>query len=87
MEEDTATGDVAKLACMEVGGTVPRQTNLDRKVNLVSPSLSSLSHFYLVLSMRCNSIAVGRLISPKLILFSLNQLQGLQKSSSTVKFS
>jgi hypothetical protein len=30
MEEDTATGDVAKLARMEVGGTVPRQANLDR---------------------------------------------------------
>jgi hypothetical protein len=29
MEEDTAARNVAKLARMEVGGTVPRQTNLD----------------------------------------------------------
>jgi hypothetical protein len=87
VEENTAAGDITKLARMEVSRAVSRQANLDWKVNFVTPGLSSLSHFYLVLSIGCNSIAVGRLISPELILFTLKQLHDPAEPIPGVKFS
>jgi hypothetical protein len=75
MEEDAASRDVAKLTGVEVSGTAFGEADLDWQVNFITPCFSSLSHFRLS-PLRCNSVAVGRLISPGLILFTLSYLQG-----------
>jgi hypothetical protein len=71
---------------VEVSGAAFCEADLDWQVNFITPCFSSLSHFRLS-RIGCNSVAVGRLISPGLILFSLSHLQGSMDLEPPVKFS